>query len=469
LVGVLVAQAVWIMAVPPFRGSDEVDHVYRAAGVASGQWHLSQGAAHGRGTLVWVPSDIVAAAQGQCTSLIYVGHDNCHAVVTSGDRSLVATAAGAYDPLFYVVVGTVAKPFHGAGADYAMRAATAVLCSLLLALGVGLMTWAGTGRWTNLGVLAAITPEVLFSGAIPSPNGVEMGLAFVLWAALLASVRQIVGSRTQRRLLVVAAVVTLPLTFVRLLGPLWVLLIVGAVALTVGWRGTWEIVRRQRRVVTLAVGLGVVGIGWWMSWMTIARHTTGVQADVDTKNWWLAFNLPVYTMQMVGAFPFRDEPAPLWVYPLSFFVIVMMLWAAWRRGADARQRRAVLAIAIVSLLVPVVLSLIYMPSLGAVWQGRYELPFVVGVLPLCGLVLDDVGFAPHEGARLMALSCVFLGVAQVASVVHVQQLELARSVSAADTSWFHPPLWGTGLLMVLACGIVSLILRHRAAVVASSA
>jgi MFS family permease len=461
LLAVLIAEAVWIITVPPFRGSDEIDHVYRAAGVATGQIHLSEGAAHGRGVLVWVPTDIVDAAQKQCTSLIYVGRDNCHAVRTSGDRSLVATSAGGYDPSFYFVVGTVAKPFSGAAADYAMRAATALICALLLAVGVGVMTFAGTGRWTNLGVLAAITPEVLFSGAIPSPNGVEMGVALVLWAALLAAVRHGDDVRLQRRLLVVAGIAAVPLTFIRLLGPMWVVLIVGAVVVTIGWRQAWAVVRRHRRVVSVIAGATIAGVCWWAAWQVIASHATGVQPDVDRKKWILAFNLPVYTMQMVGAFPFRDEPAPLGIYPLVFFVILLMLGAAWRRGATARVRRAVFWIGITSLLVPIVLSLVFMPSAGAIWQGRYEIPFVIGVLPLCGLVLDDVGFAPNEGRRLIGLSCLFLVVAQVASVYHVEQLELNRVESYTDPAWWHPPGVVLAVLMLVACAAASPLLRDR--------
>jgi hypothetical protein len=459
LLAVLIAETVWIITVPPFRGSDEIDHVYRAAGVASGQIHLSQGAEHGRGVLVWVPTDIVIAAQKQCTSLSYVGHDNCHAVTTSDGRSLVATSAAGYDPIFYAVVGTVAKPFHGAAADYAMRAATAVLCALLLAMGVGVLAFAGTGRWATLGVLAALTPEVLFSGTIPSPNGIEIGLAFILWAALLAAVRRGEDTVLQRRLLLIGAAVAFPLAFVRLLGPMWVVLVVGAVAGTVGWRATWTLARRQRRVVSVAVLTTGIGVLWWHEWQVIASHTTGGQTDPDVKNWLLAFNLPVYMMQMIGAFPWRDEPAPLWIYPLSFFVVGMLLWAAWRRAAERRVRRGVLWIVVASLLVPIVLSLIFMPSSGAIWQGRYELPFVIGVLPLCGLALDDAGFAPGEGTRLVWLSSVFLVLAQVASVIHVQQLELARSQSVSDPNWWHPPGVVLGTLMVLACAVAGLLLR----------
>jgi hypothetical protein len=463
-VAVLLAEAVWILAVPPFRGSDEIDHVYRGTGVASGQWHLSEGAPHGRGLLVWVPTDVVTAAQGQCTSLVYVGHDNCHAVETSGDRSRVATAAGGYDPFFYLVVGSVAKPFHGAGVDYAMRAATAVLTAVLLALGVMVMTYAGTGRWVNLGVLAALTPEVLFSGAIPSPNGVEMGVAFVLWAALLAAVRRGDDPALQRRLLWVATAAVVPLTFVRLLGPLWVVLIVGAVVLTTGLKAAREIVARHRRVVTVAVVLTVTGVCWWAAWQVIASHATGVQPDKDRVLWILAFNLPVYTMEMVGAFPFRDQPAPLGVYPLAFFVIGLLVVGAWRRGAPPRMRRAVFWIVVVTLLVPIVLSLVFMPSAGAIWQGRYELPFVIGILPLCGLALDDAGFAPREGARLAALCGVFLVIVHVASVFHVVQMELDRAVSAGDSAWLRPPTAVLVAMLLGACAIAWYLTRLTPAV-----
>ena len=144
---------------------------------------------------------------------------------------------------------------------------------------------------------------------------------------------------------------------------------------------------------------------------------------------------PYFPMQMVGAFPYRDIPAPLGIYPLAFFVIVLLLGAAWRRGPTVRSRRAVLWIAIAAVLVPVLLSLVFMPSAGAIWQGRYEIPFVIGVLPLCGLLLDEAGFAPVEGRRLVALCCVFLAISHVACVYHVEHLELGRSVSVHDKAW----------------------------------
>ncbi|WP_151082748.1 DUF2142 domain-containing protein [Nocardioides cynanchi] len=455
LVAVLLAQAAWILAVPPFRGIDEFDHAYRAAGVASGQWHLTEAPVDGRGWLVWVPADLVEGARAQCEALPYTGPDNCRPVATRGDQVEIATTAGQYNPLFYWVVGTVARPFHGAAALYAMRITTALVTACLLALGAGLLSFAGAGRWAALGLVAAITPQVLFSGVLPAPNGPEMGLGLVLWSSLLA-LDGSAGARRERLLLATAFAAAVPLAFLRYLGPLWLVCIVISVVTLRGWASTWQLVVRRRATVVA----GVVAVGaataWGLVWMVIAgRYHVPVGAKVyeAPAQWSHAFYVPLWMMQMVGAFPFRDIPAPIWTYPLAFLVIGLLTWGAWRRGADPRRSRVLLWLVVASLVVPILLALALMPSMGAAWQGRYELPFLIGFLPLCGLLLDQAGFAPTEGGRLIAISAVLLTVVQVACVVHVEQLELQRRISAGDPSWVHPSPWVIGAIMALACGV----------------
>ena len=36
--GTLLLQSAWILTLPPFRGTDEFDHAFRAAQVAGGDW-----------------------------------------------------------------------------------------------------------------------------------------------------------------------------------------------------------------------------------------------------------------------------------------------------------------------------------------------------------------------------------------------------------------------------------------------
>lgn len=467
-VAVFVAQTVWILAVPPFRGSDEIDHVYRAVGVASGQWHLSHRAESGD-LFVWVPTDVERAAHAQCMSLMYAVEADCSPTAQRGRDSLMTTSAGAYDPTYYFVVGNLAKPFHGSGVDYAIRAVTALMCALLIALGVGILTVAGAGRWTMLGVLTALTPEVIFSTAIAAPNGPEMALAFVLWASLLAAMGQISGSSAQRRLIAIAGAAAIPLTFVRMLGPLWVVMIVGAIVVTFGVSRTRDIVKSNPVTIASVSGAVFLGVCWWYAWRHIASQITGGSVVPVVAQWQRAFDVPLFTMQMVGAFPYREIPAPVWVYPLYLFVVGLVLVLALRHVEGIRFRRAVIGLGLATLVTPVVLNLAFLNVVGNIWQGRYLFPFVIGILPMCGLALDRAGFAPKEGARLMAVCALFLVVSQVACPYHVQRLELHRSASALDPSWWHAPWPVLVGLMLLACGIAAMLVREPARVPAPEA
>eukprot|EP01032_Pedospumella_encystans_P037442 gene37442-42408_t len=115
----------WVLALPPFRGSDEFDHAFRAAGVASGQWRLESMAESGRGMVVRVPQGLVEAASAQCESLPYTGKDNCQPIEEHADGDVdIATAAGAYNPVYYWIVGTAGSWVDDASSLYAMRTAS---------------------------------------------------------------------------------------------------------------------------------------------------------------------------------------------------------------------------------------------------------------------------------------------------------------------------------------------------------
>jgi hypothetical protein len=458
LVGVLLLQSAWMLAVPPFRGSDEIDHAFRAAGVATGQWHLSENAHDGRGQLVWVPRDLADAAAAQCASLSYPGPDNCHPVQIRRDRALIATAAGPYDPVFYWVIGTAARPFTGSHALYAMRITTALICALFLALGAGLLTRAGAGRWITLGFLAAIVPEVVYSSVIAAPDGPEMTLGLVLWASLLALARDH-GGRQERLLLATAIGAATLLAFIRQLGPLWILAILMSVVVFLGRQRVIDVVRRHRTLVLSGVVLVFLATVWWALWQLIASHVTtpadAVPQTRETRSWILAFNLPAWILQMIGAFPYRDQPAPLWMYPFVLMVILLFLVGAHRVSRSTRDARSVRAVTVATLVIPVALSLVFMPPYGAIWQGRYELVYVVGILPMCGLLMDRRGFAPVEGRRLMVTALLFLAMAQVVSVVNVMHAELDRPESTEHSGWVHLPLAFVALLALLGSGVMS--------------
>ena len=108
---------------------------------------------------------------------------------------LVGSGAGQYNPVFYWVVGTAARPFHGAAALYAMRIASALLCLLFMGLAAWAMALGRRGPWSGVGLLLATSPVFVFSTAVAAPNGLEMAAALALWCLLLGLRR----STTPRR------------------------------------------------------------------------------------------------------------------------------------------------------------------------------------------------------------------------------------------------------------------------------
>jgi Predicted membrane protein (DUF2142) len=358
----LALQAAWVLTVPPFRGIDEFDHVYRAASVADGHWLPSgERPENGRGELVLVPPGIVRDAEPYCSSLPYTGPDNCNAVDTV-EPGVVTVGSGAarYNPVFYSLVGSVAQPLDGAPAMYVMRAVNALLCSLLVAAAAwGTSLWART-RWPLVALFAVLTPVAMYTTAVPGPNGVEMCGALGLWAALLGF--GTVDAPVRRRLLVLATVCAVPLTLVRGLGPLWLAVIVLVAWLHVGPRRTFALLRETPRTAAgCLLGIGLVALGA-VGWILGVDALTPEEAEVagnpvaETLK-----QLPAWFLQSIAAFPLRNEPAPPVVYGAGGLVLLALLVAGCRQ-AD-RQGRLVLLVAFgLALVIPIVLTVVTYPS-----------------------------------------------------------------------------------------------------------
>jgi hypothetical protein len=447
VLGTLLMQAAWWLALPPFRGTDEFDHAYRAAAVAGGQWRSpGEQAAHGRGELVTVPRSLVTAARPVCSSYAYTGHDNCN---PAGDaahgRVQVASAAATYQPVFYWVVGSVASSFSGAGALYAMRVATAVLCAVL----VGLAAWV-TSRWSRslwpcAGLVVAASPVVVFSTSVVAPNGLEMCAALLLWLSLLG-LHSIDGvARHQRALLVCATVGAVVLTTLRSIGPLWLGLIVLTILLPLGPRRIVDLVRRTPVLAGVSTAL-VLAATLASVWWTRSAGTNALEPfDTDVTNRWTATlgQVPLWLLQSIAAFPRRGDPAPAIVYLGVALVFASLLVAGFLLGTR-RWRVTLSASAVVALAVPLVLTVLTIAVSGPVWQGRYGLPYAFGLALVAAAALDAAR-ASQRPPWLLA-GWLLLLVAQVLSVIHVAQVEHRSSPLADSPDWVSAPTLVIGLL-----------------------
>lgn len=463
LLGTLLLQAAWVLAVPPFRASDEFDHVYRAVGVASGQWRLTTPAVNGRGSVVTVPADIVEAASAQCESLPYTEEGNCFPITRHDNGDVdVATGAGGYHPAFYWVIGTVAEPFHGTAALYAMRLAGGAMCLALIALSGLIFGSVFRDTWARLSFMVSLTPVLLFTTIVAAPNGIEICCGLLLWCSLLALTDPVTSRRRQSTLLAAATFAATLLAFIRFLGPGWLVLIVVSAGLFGGPEFRARLVRERRRALVLAgsvVAASVAGGAAWVLYSSgyVSAHTGGEPATLEGLD---TPQVVVWMLQMVAAFPYRDVLAPVVVYPLVMLVVIALLWVGLKK-ATGGQRWAIGGAVAATVLVPVVLTLLTYQSQGVIWQGRYALPFVVGVLPLCGLVLDRCDWAPRDRLQLASIGWVMVSIAHVVSIDHVLRAELGRRVSAADQSWVHPPVLVVDGIAAVGCIVLAAAVIRR--------
>lgn len=450
--GLLVLQLVWLFAVPPFRGADEFDHAYRAAAVARGQW-VPEPTAATRGTGAWqdVPTDLVEAARPQCSVLEYTLESDCVGTRVDDDTTRVASGAGRYHPLFYAVVGTAALPFDGVAAVYAMRGAAALMTWVFFVLAlVATRCWARS-RWPYVALAAAVTPVVAYSAAIPAPNGLEMTSAMALWCALLGlAVRP--DARRDGRLLTIATLAATVLVTLRSFGPLWCVLVLVTVlcAVRVGAPRLRTIVVRSRGWVAMLVVLAatVASTGWilGMGSMVVGAAEEPAPLSVAVKASAITGQAPLWVLQSIAAFPLRNEHTHPAVYGLFFLVFATLVVAALRVGSG-RGRFGLAVAAGLSLLVPAAASYATLESYGTAWQGRYGLPYAVGMVLVAGMILDQRRTPPRTDLLVAGALCFVA--AHGASPLLVSNHERLISPGVENGAWvLVPPVLLGGLAVV---------------------
>ena len=456
VLGFFVLQLSWIVALPPFGGVDEFDHVYRADAVAHGEWVSEpEAATRGTGATVSVSRGIVEAARPECQRLGYTRDEDCVGV-PNGDRVEIASGAGRYNPLFYIAVGYPTAFLDGVAALYGMRLVSALLCvGLLSAVLMSLRQWAPPR--VVAAVVAGLTPMVIYSTSVVAPNGLEMVAGLGLWVALAGLAHNQPDS--ERRHLVLAACCGVLLLMLRSLGPLWALLIL--VTSLVAWPGLAGRVRQLMRVrsgrsvLVIAVVTGLVSVSW-----TLVQRSLVIGLEADPEPVSLGFRLarsaqeiPLWLLQSIAAFPKRDQPAPLFVYP-CYLIVLGFLLVVGLRWAESRVRRALLVTVALSFVIPFAITVATLVTFGTSWQGRYTLPYLLGAALLAG-----AGWARRAGdygPRLIVPASALLLLSHAAGVISVARQETRESPLSGSDLWALQLPWLV-LAIVVVAGAVMLI------------
>ncbi|MCW2787354.1 MAG: hypothetical protein JWP74_3871 [Marmoricola sp.] len=459
-VGFLLLQLGWIMALAPDYGIDEFDHALRASSVAEGHWQPGNDPVTGklgRGDLIPVRADVARTVRTACLIRTYTGRFNCQPASDLGHGDvLIASAAARYNPTFYAVVGTAAAPFHGTANMYAMRAVTALLSCLLFMLTVWLAMGAAVTVWPLIALLLAALPTTVYSSAVIAPNGPELLAGLGVWVAAIAVARGPRGLQSRTGAYAALGLFSAVMANTHTLGLLLLALILGAVGLMHGPIRTLRALVPRSRIETGVLVATAVSFCFEIVWvlMSSVNAPGAAAAGIQEAPWsYVAEGAILWPLQAIGAFPMRDQHAPLAVYAVLLVLMCVFILMALRRrtGISVRRMpRPVLTLGIVaavSFLLPAVLTVRTFHDLGPAWQGRYGTPFSVGILVIAGCLLDGRDRPVPAGRLFLLASVPALVLAQLLSQHSVVAGEAKIPRLVAVHGW-NPPT--TLVLVVLA-------------------
>lgn len=447
--GFLLLQFGWISVIAPFAAMDEFDHAYRASSVANGHIKARRDVAppdFARGDLIPVRADIVTAANPACSKLDYTRPYDCRPwKELSGDEVFVGSSAARYNPAYYAVVGLASKPFHGNAALYVMRIVSALICSALFALSIGLTaSWART-KWPLIAIVLAALPTTVYSTSVAAPNGIQLMAGLAVWSALLC---RFYSRRSSPLTYLVIAACAVILVNTHTLGTIWLACIATAAAMLVGLRSFVAHVRPDNPMEWTIIACAAPGLLFAPLWVLLARTNDPSGPIVLEHSAWplLPREMLLWPLQAIAAFPFRDEPAPPFVYAVGLIVLVAYAALAMRVGREGKLARSILFTVVVSYVVPVVLTAATFSRLGLNWQGRYGMPFTAGLLLLFGLTLERATVPlPRRIMVVALLGWAVMEIVSQSSVLHRQ----ADDPVLEHTGWWAPP---TTLIVALGVG-----------------
>jgi hypothetical protein len=314
---------------------------------------------------------------------------------------------------------------------------------------------AESARLRLVGLLASVTPMVLFINASVNPNGPEIAAALALWVSGAVLVRELEqGTEIDGRLVLRIGIAATILAIARQDSPLWLGLIVLTLGLLAGWRGVramwtsrgfriWGTVVALCTAAQLAwvIGVGTLAADHSVFFPLDLTRSAAARSSIGSTFWWYH--------QMIGYFGWLDTPSPELTVVLWTFVIGGLVLLALGLGA---RRWAVAAVAVLAVTIALPIILEFAQSLGygtGHWQGRYALTFAVGAPILAVLALEQDDLASRLSTSLLpGAIALALGVAQVTAFAQ----NLRRyTVGAHGRVWFFlDPKWsppfGAGVL-----------------------
>ena len=460
----------WSVATPLFGSADEQAHVVRAASVGRGELigreprsKLLEGY-----RFVRLPAIYDSAGRHlDCFARRPNRDASCHTFSGSETRTTsVITEAGPYPPTYYAVVGGVSRLWPSAkGSVYLMRLASVLITALFVTVAIRALSRTPESRVALVGVAVALTPMVFAFGGTVTPSGLEIGAALATWACGLALVAELrAGKGPDHGLVIQCGTAASALVLARGISMFWL----AAIALVLMALLGRDALDRLWRSATARVwgGIVVVCAGAQLGWVVFAKGfglSKPIGFEANFSNYEIARDTVGDTgglfLEMLGKPGWLDATPPELTYLLLTAALGVLVLLAVAIGTR-RYMLAMLAAVAVTVAAPIVLEAWQARTYGFFWQGRYTLPFALGVPLLAAFALrtDLGGRVLRSGWFIPALGSMLA----VADFLAFYQALRRWSVGANGPVlfWLHPrwkapiPQW----LLIIGFGAVVVLL-----------
>jgi hypothetical protein len=281
---------------------------------------------------------------------------------------------GSYQPFAYAPAGVVMRTASTPWMAYILgRATIAALALLLLGLAVRAFWHDALPSLSLFGLALAVTPMAVFLAASLSASGVEIAGAVCYVAGLLAVARGRPKS-TSAWLAVGAGGVALGIS--RSLGPYFVVGLAGVVAVSIGLRAAWQLLRSSGRRALVAGVAVVVASGLNFLWdATQMPHLNWKLSLLAKSN---ADALPRAGREMIGVFGWLEAGLPrgainVWAVLTLGLVVLAIVLGSWY------ERIAIAGVIVGAATLIAAFHAVLLPESGFDVQGRHLLPLAVGV------------------------------------------------------------------------------------------
>jgi hypothetical protein len=424
--------ASWAVLTPLFGGPDENEHAVRAWGIAEGQLNGERKRPDAELRGFRVPEGLKRYQGFPCWGnrgfLLEPRLPTCIPDFTdSPKRVLVTSRAAEYPPAYYIVAAAPAR-FGPARplTIYVMRFLTAAIVAALLASAFVSVLDTRAPAIAGAGLMFALTPLVLSLSGTVNPNGPEIAAALLLWTAGAMAVHR-ASTAVDARLVTRAGVAATALALSRPISPLWLALILVAVALIGTRKGLIALARSTR--VRVWGGIAACASAFQLVWLSLYGQYL-LPVDVE-EGLTLAGALRTSLGRQEALF--RDIVGRLHWGMFAPSGPAVVLWAAGLgvlvlvAAAASRRRIAlvILGVLLACVAVPVLAEVRGADEHGIIfWRARYTLPLAVGIPILAGLALaSETDIAGRVLRRLATLlASIFLVASWIAFARDGQRL-----------------------------------------------